>query len=52
MRLHLHPQHPANPNAVLAFAGPLFLFAGLAGLAVAVHDAPVVHAAHTALTSR
>lgn len=47
-----HPQHHVDQNALAAFvAGPV-AFLALAGLAIAVKDAPVVHAAHAALTSR
>jgi hypothetical protein len=54
MRLQMHPHmpHPTDPNVIPAFVAGPALFVGLAALAVAVHDAPTVHAAHSALASR
>lgn len=52
MRLHMSPQHPVDANAALALVAGPALFVALAGLAIAVHDAPVVHAAaHAAVSS-
>jgi ABC-type enterobactin transport system permease subunit len=49
---HFRQHHHVDPTALTALlAGPI-AFLAFAGLAIAVHDAPVAHAAHAALTGR